>query len=92
MNPYRVLGVNPSDDIKVIKARYRELSRKHHPDAGGNPDVFKQITQAWSIIRDGKVITEFPSQSKVNFHSFKGKEVEGRWIHVTPFKIKERGN
>jgi curved DNA-binding protein CbpA len=29
-----------------VEARYRELAKRHHPDQGGDPEVFKVITAA----------------------------------------------
>ncbi|EKJ96712.1 DnaJ family molecular chaperone [Bradyrhizobium lupini HPC(L)] len=31
-DPYRVLGVSPSDDFLDIRKRYRSLVAEHHPD------------------------------------------------------------
>jgi molecular chaperone DnaJ len=42
----RVLGLNGSADTAAILAAYRRLVRHHHPDAGGDPEVFRALTSA----------------------------------------------
>ena len=38
-NPYRVLGVSPTDDDETIKRAYRDLARKYHPDRYRDSDL-----------------------------------------------------
>ena len=40
MNYYAILGVDSRAPKKDIKAAYRVLARKTHPDAGGDPERF----------------------------------------------------
>jgi len=45
-DPYAVLGADPSDSDAQIKATYRDLIKKHHPDrvvAQGLPEEFVQV-------------------------------------------------
>lgn len=45
-DPYRVLGVSPSDDFATIRRHYRGLVSEHHPDrliARGVPSEFHAI-------------------------------------------------
>lgn len=42
-----VLGVELSTDEKTLKKKYRELVRKHHPDAGGSEATMSKITVAY---------------------------------------------
>lgn len=47
--PWReVLGVGPIAGQVEAKAAYRELARKHHPDAGGDPVEMARVNQAWA--------------------------------------------
>lgn len=34
----------------VISAAYREQSKNHHPDVGGDPDTFRRITEARDLL------------------------------------------
>lgn len=60
MKHYDILNSKPSDSIKDIKKRYRELCRTYHPDKCSNdPELvkintarIKLLTEAWSIIGD----------------------------------------
>ncbi len=40
---YEVLGVEKDADAKTIKKAYRKLCLKHHPDKGGDEQVFKEV-------------------------------------------------
>ena len=33
MNPYQILGIDPSASDDEVKKAYRTLSKKYHPDA-----------------------------------------------------------
>ena len=49
---YEVLGVEKTADAKEIKKAYRKLAVKHHPDKGGDEQVFKEINAAYEILSD----------------------------------------
>jgi len=49
---YKVLGVSESATDKEIKAAYRKLSKKHHPDSGGSEETFKEVSAAWDVLGD----------------------------------------
>lgn len=57
MNPYKVLGVDQDASIDVCKKAYRRLSRKYHPDNGGDSNLFHDVQQAWKSIEDGTAKT-----------------------------------
>ncbi|MFF7707681.1 DnaJ C-terminal domain-containing protein [Pseudomonas sp. NPDC007930] len=52
---YKVLGVAPTADDKEIKAAYRKLAAKYHPDkskAPGAEEKFKEASEAYEALGD----------------------------------------
>jgi hypothetical protein len=41
-----ILGVRPDASLDEVNARFRELARANHPDAGGNVAEFQRLTEA----------------------------------------------
>jgi curved DNA-binding protein len=54
MDYYSTLGVNRNANQDEIKAAYRKLAMKHHPDRGGDEKRFKEISQAYDVLSDPK--------------------------------------
>jgi curved DNA-binding protein CbpA len=46
---YRVLQVDPEAEFDVIRAAYRVLAAKNHPDVGGSPARMTAINCAWTV-------------------------------------------
>jgi molecular chaperone DnaJ len=51
-NYYDILGVDKNATQEEIKKTFRELSKKHHPDKGGDEEMFKKINGAYSVLSD----------------------------------------
>merc|ERR1719379_392893 len=49
---YDILGVDKNATDSEIKKAYRKLAMKHHPDKGGDPDKFKEMTAAHTVLSD----------------------------------------
>lgn len=49
---YEALGVPKTATAAEIKKAYRKLALKNHPDKGGDPELFKQITVAYEVLSD----------------------------------------
>lgn len=52
MDLYEVLGVKKNATQKQLKKAYYAKSKIYHPDQGGNPEMFKQLVQAYGILSD----------------------------------------
>ena len=52
MNPYTELDVSITASTEEIKQRYRTLAQMHHPDKGGDEEMFKRIKLAYEILSD----------------------------------------
>ena len=49
---YRDLGLSRDASAADVKRAYRRLAIKFHPDKGGDPDQFKAINTAYSVLSD----------------------------------------
>ncbi|PSR32215.1 MAG: molecular chaperone DnaJ, partial [Sulfobacillus thermosulfidooxidans] len=58
---YKILEVSESADKAAIKAAYRKLARKYHPDVSGKAgeDKFKEINEAYEVLSDPKKREEY---------------------------------
>lgn len=52
MNYYEVLGLSPTCSPKEIQKAYRDKAKQHHPDNGGDVDVFHRVSEAYEILKD----------------------------------------
>jgi len=49
---YKMLEVEKSAGEAEIKKAYRKMAIKHHPDKGGDPEKFKEISRAYDVLSD----------------------------------------
>lgn len=66
-DPYTVLGVSRQSTPEQIKSAFHALAKVHHPDKGGSAERFKEISAAYTEIKDRKpevVVTRKTSNYK----------------------------
>ena len=56
---YRILGVPPLATAEVVRQRWIEVAKRHHPDVGGDVAVFRHLKQAYDVLRDPARRTEY---------------------------------
>lgn len=49
---YELLGVDKNIDSADVKKVFRKLAMKKHPDKGGDPNEFAEISQAAEVLSD----------------------------------------
>lgn len=54
MTHYDILGVNSTATAEQLRHAYRCAVKIAHPDAGGSPETFARVQQAWEQLRDPK--------------------------------------
>lgn len=47
-----VLGLSQGATMKEVKARFRALAHEHHPDKGGDPEIFMELLEAYEKIKE----------------------------------------
>lgn len=81
---YKVLGVNTDATADEIKAAYRKLARKHHPDLNPNDKEanrkFQQVNEANEVLSDPEKRKKYDKYGK-------------DWMHAEAFeKARQSGN
>ena len=51
-NPFMILEIDEGATTKEIRKAYKALSLIHHPDKGGNEELFVQINKAYQALTD----------------------------------------
>ena len=59
MSHYDTLGVKTHASFQEIKAAYKKLAMKHHPDTGGDEEEFKKVGQAYEVLKENGSRTEY---------------------------------
>jgi len=90
---YDVLGVNDTASAEEIKGAFKKLARKHHPDAGGNEEVFKEVSEAYETLSDEAKRDEY--DTLLRYGAFAGasggpqswgsRGQQGNWRTVTDY-------
>ncbi len=70
MNFYEILKVSKNSSQQEIKQSYKKLILQHHPDKGGNEEIFKQIQEAYETLGNAekRMIYDNPRQINNGIH------------------------
>jgi hypothetical protein len=65
MSLYDDLGLSSRCTFDEIKQRYRALAQQHHPDKGGDENLFKKIKLAYEVLSDPSRRAEYDATGKI---------------------------
>jgi len=51
LDPYKILGLSKEYDEKMLKKAYLKAAMKAHPDRGGTPREFQQVSIAFTLLQ-----------------------------------------
>lgn len=84
-NYYIVLGVSNTAGFEEIKAAYRELAKKYHPDKNpGNKaaeDFFKEVQQAYAVLSNPEKRRKY--DLKFSYNSAQGKTTRSSYTQYS---------
>lgn len=69
MNLYHILNVQQDATRQEIKESYRKLVIQHHPDKGGNSNLFEIITSAYEILHNPESRKEYDESILIKKYS-----------------------
>lgn len=76
---YKLLGVSKEATQPEIKSAFKKAALKHHPDRGGDEEMFKQISKAHEVLID-------PEKRKLyDKYGEKGLDEDSHHHHGDPF-------
>lgn len=82
-NFYMILGVEKMASTSDIKKAYRALAQIHHPDKGGEPEKFKEINQAYELLRDR------PERTTINQAHEASKDPSKKKMFAKKFRMEQ---
>jgi curved DNA-binding protein CbpA len=68
-NPYHTLGLKVGSSEEQIIAAFRSLSKVYHPDTGGDSELFKNILDAYTFLKDTNNKEKFDRDNAVSKNS-----------------------
>jgi hypothetical protein len=86
---YEVLQVHRRAELDVIRAAYRALARKHHPDFGGDGARMVAINDAWRVLSDTEARAAYDAQlSKSHNRRSTDRMVPGPIVGYAPSPVR----
>ena len=73
-NLYQVLDLEFGADPKAVKKAFNLLTKKHHPDKGGDEDKFNLIRKAYEILTDENLRNKYNVLYKLSEKKTKAHE------------------
>lgn len=68
MSYYDTLGVDKNASENDIKKAFKKLAAKYHPDAGGDEAKFKEVNEAYQVLKDPQKRRQYDNPAPEGFH------------------------
>lgn len=78
---YDQLGLSKGASKEDIKRAYKKRALETHPDRGGDPELFKQINHAYTILSSDDTRTRYDQTGD------EGYDAAGGGVHINPHDI-----
>ena len=82
-HPRTILGVGPDASADQIRDAFREKSKKHHPDLGGDEWAFRMVVRAYEVLKStsngldgGDVDVDMPARAAPGGWNWPGTPVD----------------
>lgn len=72
---YALLRVAPQASLAEIKESFRQLVKIHHPDKGGDHQMFIKIAEAYNVLKDPDLRAEYDQTGGVDWASMSAEDV-----------------
>lgn len=76
---YDILGVPQNCEQDEIRVAYRRMAKLHHPDAGGDREMFEEIQIAYKRLSDPKDRKKYDAIRKILGEKPEPREDFGGW-------------
>jgi DnaJ-class molecular chaperone len=92
MDYYSTLGVPENASQDEIKQAYKKLAMKHHPDRGGDTQLFQSISQAYDTLGDPDKRSQYDAErqgfggQQFHFHTGNGNPFDQMFGGHNPFE------
>jgi curved DNA-binding protein CbpA len=74
LDPYKILNVPYNSSLENIRNNFKKLVLKHHPDRGGNPQIFDLIKNAYTYLYKYKIEQKKQlEKERMNFEKYTSK-------------------
>lgn len=88
MNYYNLLNIDRKASQSEIQKSYFNLSKQFHPDKGGDPDKFKQISEAYHVLSNKRKRSKYDKYGTLDIEeTIDPYAIFGEFEHLCPSYI-----
>lgn len=87
---YDILGVSKDASPEDIKKAYRKAAIQNHPDKGGDPEKFKEISNAYQVLSDDEKRRRYDQLGDEGFNATGSEQGAGGFGGMSPQDLFEQ--